>query len=109
MDIAVMREKYLSSPNAHKPLKIIHGFPYSPSMTITQKQNAIRAKLTELAGKGFGGIVTNVRFDNYLHDPEEWQNFRFTLQTCSDMGLRVWIYDEKGYRRERRRVHLETP
>ncbi len=90
--------EYDNSPNKNRPLKISHGFPYNKSMTITQKQSAIKDKLTEYKNKGFGGIVTNVNFENnYLKNEEEWQLYRFTLQTCAEMGLRVWIYDEQGY------------
>ena len=84
-------------PNINKPLKICHGFPYKPEMTIPQKLAVVCHKLNEYKTKGFGGIVTNVSFNNYLIDSEEWQIFRCVLQTCREMGLRVWIYDEKGY------------
>lgn len=92
-----IREEYYSDPNKNKPLKICHGFPYKSSMTISQKMNIITAKLKEHAENGYGGIVTNVSFNNYLNDEEEWQLFRYTLQCCRDMGLRVWLYDEKAY------------
>lgn len=88
---------YTALPNKNKPLKLAHGYPYAHGATISQKQNAIKAKLAEFAAIGYGGVVTNVSFNNYLRDDEEWQLFRFTLQTCAEMELRVWIYDERGY------------
>lgn len=92
-----IRAEYYANPNQNKPLKICHGFPYNSSMPIIQKMNVISAKLKEHADNGYGGIVTNVSFHNYLCDEEEWQLFRHTLQCCCDMGLRVWLYDEKAY------------
>ncbi len=90
-------KEYCENPNLTKPLKICHGFAYNSSMTIQQKMNIISVKLKEYAGLGYGGIVTNVSFNNYLNDDEEWQLFRFTLQSCREMSLRVWLYDEKAY------------
>lgn len=80
------------------PLKILHGFAYREDQTIAEKQCVIRAKLEELSAKGFGGIVTNVHAGHhYLRSEEEWQLLRYTFQTCHEMGLRTWLYDEKGY------------
>lgn len=97
MTLDKIREAYYAEPNKNKPLKICHGFPYDQAMTIREKTHVITAKLKEYAENGYGGIVTNVSFHHYLNDEEEWQLFRHILQSCRDMGLRVWLYDEKAY------------
>ena len=97
MNLNALREAYTNNPNPNRPLKLCHGFPYTPDMTLSEKAAAIRSKLEEIASLGYGGIVTNVSGRCYLNDAEEWQLFRYALQTCRGMGLRVWIYDEKGY------------
>jgi len=98
MNLQEVLQKYAENPVPNKPIKLVHNFPYRADAPIAEKQAVVLAKLEELQAKGFGGIVTNVRHDhNYLRDDEEWFILRWVVQTCSAMGLRVWLYDEKGY------------
>ena len=57
----------------------------------------ITAYLRRLADLGVGGIVTNVGFEDYLVSPRQWEILRRGLRAAVDLGLRVWLYDEKGY------------
>jgi hypothetical protein len=50
-----------------------------------------------LAEAGYGGIVTNVSFADYLRDEHSWQILREGLQAARELGLVVWLYDEQGY------------
>ena len=50
-----------------------------------------------LADLGYGGIVTNVDSENYLHNDASWQVLREGVQAAGELGMVVWIYDEKGY------------
>ncbi len=87
------------NPTAHdRPLKIIHDFPYRVDTPYADKCRAVTDYLGLLIDRGFGGIVTNVstRFD-YLQNREEWQVFTHLAAECERLGLRLWIYDEKGY------------
>jgi len=85
-------------PTAFLPLSLTHGFGYRTDAPIAEKQRIIRAVLDDLQSKGFGGLVTNVcQSGAYLRDDEEWFLLRWLVQTCTEMGLRVWLYDEKGY------------
>ena len=98
MNLHEVLENYNASPRAHKPLKLVHTFDYAEDAPIAEKQRGIREKLAELKALGYGGVVTNVHFwHHYLESAEEWQLLRFTFQTCREMGLRTWIYDEQGY------------
>ena len=79
------------------PLKIVHGFPFPSDSSFEERKRIITEKLEYLAARGFGGVVTNCDFRNYLQDEEYWKLFKFSLDELQRMGLRGWIYDEKGY------------
>lgn len=69
----------------HRPLQMLHD-------------HLDTATVLRLKRLGFGGIVTNVSFKNYLQSPENWKNFREIISyTIDTLGLRVWLYDELGY------------
>ena len=57
----------------------------------------IDVQLRHLASLGLGGIVTNVGFRDYLVSPRQWEVLRYGQRRAMDLGLRVWLYDEKGY------------
>lgn len=81
----------------HLPLKIVHNFPYPDDAPLEQKKAAVTACLLDLQSRGFGGIVNNVAFHDYTLSEEEWQVFAFTADECERLGMRLWIYDERGY------------
>lgn len=82
----------------HLPLKIVHGWPRPEGATFTEKCAEITKKLTDLAAKGFGGVVSNVHWgSDYTENDEDWALFRFMLDETDRLGLRAWIYDENGY------------
>jgi hypothetical protein len=84
--------------NEFRPLQIVHGLDHHlddpVSLTGTHKLDAFLEKLARL---GTGGIVTNVGFRDYLVSPQQWDVLRYGMQKASDLGLRLWLYDEKGY------------
>ena len=87
-----------SPETGNLPLKIVHEFPNSGSMSYEEKCAEITKKLTELKEKGFGGVVTNVRHgSDYTKNNEDWSLFRFSLEEIKRLGMRAWLYDEKGY------------
>ncbi len=91
-------KNFAENPVPYLPLSLTHGFGYPADASIAEKQRMIRTVLDDLKVKGFGGLVTNVRqSEQYLREDEEWFLLRWLVQTCSEMGLRVWLYDEKGY------------
>jgi hypothetical protein len=73
-------------------MQIIHDIEL-----LRRRTGDVRRGLAALQAQGIGGIVTNVPFTGYLTDPTAWPRLREVLGACRDMGLRVWIYDEKGY------------
>ena len=83
--------------NKHLPLKITHELVWDPKWTDEELRTFLKGRLQSLADKGFGGVVTNVSGRNYACDPEEWRKMAIAVDTACEMGLRVWLYDEKGY------------
>ena len=83
--------------NKHLPLKITHELVWDPNMDDQTLRAFLRRRLQGLADKGFGGVVTNVSGRNYATDPEEWRKMALAVDVACEMGLRVWLYDEKGY------------
>ena len=82
----------------YRPLRIVHGdFGYAPEDTLEKKCRCIRERIAELKAKGYGGIVTNVSFVNYMQDADEWQLMKEKVHACREQGMRMWLYDEDGY------------
>lgn len=47
---------------------------------------------------GYGGVVLNADWDDeYLKDPEVFEQLNAAAKELFDRGLNVWIYDEYGY------------
>ena len=57
----------------------------------------MRAGFQNLIDMGVSGFVTNVKLEKYLMDGTSWDVLRRGAKIAHEMGLRVWIYDEKGY------------
>jgi hypothetical protein len=82
----------------HLPLKIVHNLCSPQGESFEEKCAKITQRIGSLAELGFGGIVTNVAWgDDYTENSEAWALFRFALDEIDRMGLRAWIYDERGY------------
>ncbi len=82
----------------YRPLRITHGqFGYRQADSYEEKCRCVRARITELREKGYGGIVTNVAAKDYLDDDDEWRLMAEKAAVCKELGLRMWLYDEDGY------------
>ncbi|MCX6902220.1 MAG: glycosyl hydrolase [Verrucomicrobia bacterium] len=81
--------RFAHPPSAARILKIIHSWPDKP-----EAQDGIIAKLR---GQGFGGVVCNVSFDQYLESEAKWQAFTRAVQEAKKAGMALWLYDERGY------------
>jgi len=84
-----LRQRFLDPPARFRILKIIHNFSETP-----REQDEWLASLT---AQGFGGVVTNVPFTNYLQDEARWQAFGRIASQAKKAGMAMWLYDEKGY------------
>lgn len=84
-----IRALFLDPPARFRILPINHRIPAEP-----ERQDAYLNSLTK---RGFGGVVTNVPFNNYLRDEKMWAVFRRFVDEAKKRGMAMWLYDEKGY------------
>ncbi|HOJ33227.1 MAG TPA: glycosyl hydrolase [Candidatus Hydrogenedentes bacterium] len=87
--LAPWQKRFESPPAESRILPIQHGLPLS-----REQQDAY---LDYLANCGFGGMVTNVCFNDYLQNEEYWQAFVRGIQEAKKRGFVLWLYDEHGY------------
>ena len=69
--------------------KIIHGWPDQP-----EAQDKL---IGRLQAQGFGGVVCNVSFDQYLESDAKWTAFTRAVSEAKKVGFAMWLYDERGY------------
>lgn len=80
-------------PETSRPLQFIPAFEVWCGATA----EGISANLQTLLELGVGGIVVTVDVEHYLRDDSAWEVLRRGIDIGRDLGLRIWIYDEKGY------------
>jgi hypothetical protein len=86
---ASLAERFADPPPAARLLKIIHSWPETP----VRQDDLIRS----LQAQGFGGVVCNVSFEDYLESETQWAAFKRAVTAAQQAGLTLWLYDEKGY------------
>lgn len=86
---ATLAARFADPPARARILKIVHGLPDAP-----EAQDAL---LRKLAAQGFGGIVCNVSFTDYLESEAKWKAFRRGVEEAKKAGMAMWLYDERGY------------
>ncbi len=84
IDLSTLAKEFLNPPIKYRMLQITH-------------QPALDGILDSLKKYGYGGVVSNVGFSNYLQDETEWQLFLDYMKQCRSLGMDFWLYDEKGY------------
>ena len=53
--------------------------------------------MAQLQAQGFGGVVCNVSFDQYLESEAKWEAFTRAVNEAKKAGMALWLYDERGY------------
>ena len=82
----------------HLPLKIIHDLAHPADIQPAVYRQQVTDTLRDLRARGFGGVVTNVSTQhNYLESDREWALLAVLADACTAEGMRLWIYDERGY------------
>ncbi|NLI01390.1 MAG: hypothetical protein GX446_18080 [Chthonomonadales bacterium] len=84
-----LADRFADPPADSRMLKIIHGWPDE-----AQAQDAL---IRTLAQQGFGGVVCNVSFTEYLRSEAKWAAFVRAVNEAKKAGMAMWLYDEKGY------------
>ena len=78
---------FSNPPRAFRVFPMQHHWP---------QNRALFAKA--LCDYGFGGVVTNVPFENgFTQNPDNLARFGEILSELTKQGLSYWIYDEQGY------------
>ncbi|MCB1128586.1 MAG: DUF1080 domain-containing protein, partial [Verrucomicrobiae bacterium] len=81
--------RFANPPAGSRILKIIHGWP--------DAAEAQDAWIRRFTAQGFGGVVCNVSFDQYLESDAHWQQFIRAVRAAREAGFVLWLYDERGY------------
>jgi len=89
LDWTVLREKFAKPASTHRIIKIIHGWPEK-----SEDQDRLIERLKQ---QGFGGVVCNVSFQDYLENQALWDSFKRAVNRARQQGMVLWLYDEKGY------------
>jgi hypothetical protein len=76
-----------------RPLQFVSSF----EQWCGTSDETMRLGFQSLLDCGVSGLVTTVSLEKYLNDANAWEILRCGVQLAHKMGLRVWIYDEKGY------------
>jgi hypothetical protein len=84
-----LEERFADPPAESRILPIIHSWPDAPDA----QDELIRSMLA----RGFGGVVCNVSFEQYLESEEKWQAFVRAVKAAKAAGMALWLYDERGY------------
>lgn len=82
-------ERFADPPASCRILKIVHSLPDQPN-----DQDLL---FRGLIAQGFGGVVCNVSFTDYLTSDEKWAAFVRGVTEAKKLGMAMWLYDEKGY------------
>ncbi len=86
---ADFRDRFQNPPAECRILKIIHSWPDDST-----NQDAL---IRKIANQGFGGVVCNVSFTDYLESESKWKAFVRAVEAAKKAGFALWLYDEKGY------------
>ena len=81
--------RFADPPARARILKIVHGLPDAP-----EAQDKL---LRTLLAQGFGGMVCNVSFTDYLESEAKWKAFTRGVEQAKQAGMALWLYDERGY------------
>ena len=88
-DEGSLTKNFTEPPSGSRILKIIHSWPDAP-----MEQDAL---IRVIANQGFGGVVCNVSFDDYLKSEAKWRTFQRAVTRAKEAGWALWLYDERGY------------
>ena len=82
-------ERFAVPPANARIIKIIHNWPDEPA--------AQDKYINRFRTQGFGGVVCNVSFNQYLESDAKWLAFVRAVNEAKKAGFAMWLYDERGY------------
>jgi hypothetical protein len=84
-----LARRFADPPSQARILKIIHSWPDHP-----YAQDEMIRLLTR---QGFGGVVCDVSFHDYLQSDAMWRSLVRAVGEAKKAGWALWLYDERGY------------
>ena len=98
----------MSRITPHGPLQIVHDFKFvalnvKDDYSVLDRFDRdgkiayIKERLDRLCALGYGGVVMNVDYTDYMRVPEAFDIFFDAAAYAREFGLAVWIYDEQYY------------
>jgi hypothetical protein len=83
-----LKNLFDKAPREYGVLPIIH-----------ERMDDFKNEIDGIDSDGFAGVVANVRYDDeeYPNNAEAWKNFENGSRAFINRGMKLWIYDEKGY------------
>ena len=86
---------FVNPPNHFRPFVTYGNQAKVPGSRGELGEEGVR-EIKEIAEYGFGGVVTTVNAENYLHDPGHWQGLRQVLAQLKLRKMTAWIGDDVG-------------
>ena len=84
-----LAQRFADPPASNRIIKIIHSWPDD-----AVSQDTL---IAGLISQGFGGVVSNCSFTDYLESPAKWQAYVRAMTEAKQAGMSLWLYDERGY------------
>lgn len=90
------------------PLQIVHDFKFTAlnvkddysildRLDYNGKVAYVKSRIDRLYRMGYGGVVMNVDYNEYLQISEAFKLFFECAGYAKSLGMQVWIYDEQYY------------
>ena len=81
----------------YRPIELVHDFRFIPcSFPQDMPLPTPRERLERLKRLGYGGVAISPSYDDYLSEDSIKETCDL-IKYAKELGLRVWIYDEKFY------------
>lgn len=92
----------------YAPLQIVHDFKFVAlnvkddysvldTLDYSGKLEYVKSRIDKLKRIGYGGLVMNVDYREYLGHSDDFRLFFESAEYAKAQGMRVWIYDEQYY------------
>lgn len=79
------------------PLNVSEDYSYIKDLSKEEKLEDMTKRIKRLYDCGYGGVVLNVDFENYLNNEQSFILLDKVVDVAYNMGMRVWLYDEQYY------------
>ena len=87
--LLVAASAFVDPPPCSGILPLRHNPPRTPEV--------LQADVDELVRLDYGGVACNCPFDGYVTRESNWAPFVAYVKAVKARGMRVWLYDERGY------------